>query len=78
MDDEAKWKKRFQLFMAARLFGVATVLAGVVFMFSDLLREGGWPALGGVLIAVGLIDAFFAPKLLRKHWEQEDSEDRRG
>ena len=77
MNDEAKWKKRFQLFMAARLFGAATVVAGVVIMFSDLLREGGWPAVGGVLVAVGLIDALVAPKLLKKHWEQEDSGDAR-
>jgi len=72
MADEAKWKQRFRLFMAIRLFSLATVFAGVAVMFTDLLRDGGWPAVGAILIAVGVIDAVFAPKLLRKHWDRED------
>lgn len=72
MDDEAKWKQRFQLFMAIRLLGLATVFAGVAIMFTDLVSEGGWPAFGAVLIAIGVVDAVVAPKLLRKHWQAED------
>ena len=72
MVDETVWKKRFAVFMAARLFGLLTFLAGVAIFFSDVLRPGGWPALGSVLIIVGIIDAVFAPKLLKKHWEQVD------
>ena len=72
MVDEAVWKKRFGLFMAARLFGLLTFLAGVAIFFSDVLRPGGWPALGSVLIIVGIIDAVFAPKLMKKHWERID------
>ena len=64
MDDEAKWKRRFHLFMAARLFGLATFLAGVAVYFTDLLRDGGWPLVGILLIVVGLADAVVAPKLL--------------
>ena len=74
MDDEARWKRRFQTFMAIRLFGLATVFAGVAIMFTDLLRDGGWPAVGAVLVAVGVIDAVIAPKLLRKQWERDDSQ----
>ena len=72
MDDEAKWKRRFHLFMAARLFGLATFLAGVAVYFTDLLRDGGWPLIGIILIIVGLIDAVVAPKLLKKIWDRED------
>jgi hypothetical protein len=72
MDDEAKWKRRFHLFMAARLFGLATFLAGVAVYFTDLLRDGGWPLVGVILILVGLADAVVAPKLLRKIWDKED------
>ena len=72
MDDEAKWKRRFHLFMAARLFGLATFLAGVAVYFTDLLRDGGWPLVGIILIIVGLIDAVVAPKLLKKIWDRED------
>ena len=78
MVDEAVWKKRFGLFMAARLFGLLTFLAGLVIIYSDLLRPGGWPALGSVLVIFGIIDAVFAPKLMKKHWDRIDSEDRPG
>ena len=74
MDDEAKWKRRFHLFMAARLFGLATFLAGVAVYFTDLLRDGGWPLVGSILILVGLADAVVAPKLLRKIWDKEDAD----
>lgn len=74
MDNEAKWKRRFQLFMAIRLFGLATVFAGIAIIFTDLLREGGWPAVGAVLVAVGVIDAVIAPKLLKTQWDREDAQ----
>lgn len=72
MVDEATWKKRFGLFMLARLFGLLTLIAGVAIFFTDLLRPGGWPAVGSVLIIMGLIDALVAPRLLKKHWERAD------
>ena len=72
MADEALWRRRFLIFMAARLFGLLTFLAGIAIAYSDILREGGWPALGAILAIMGAIDAVFAPKLLKKHWEQED------
>ena len=72
MVDEATWKKRFGLFMLARLFGLLTFIAGAAIFFTDVLRPGGWPALGSVLIIMGVIDAVVAPKLLKKHWERAD------
>ncbi len=73
MVDESVWKKRFGLFMTARLIGLATFLAGVAIIYSDLLRPGGWPALGSILVIFGIIDAVFAPKLMKKHWQRLDS-----
>lgn len=78
MVDEATWKKRFGLFMAARLFGLTTFIAGVAITYSDLLRPGGWPALGSVLIIFGIIDAVFAPKLMKMHWQRLDSQESGG
>ena len=72
MDDEAKWKRRFYLFMAARLLGLATFFAGIAIMFTDFLREGGWPAVGAVLVVLGVIEAVAAPRLLKKQWDRED------
>ncbi len=73
MADESVWKKRFGLFMAARLFGLLTFLAGVAITYSDVLRPGGWPAVGSLLIIFGLLDAIVAPKLMKKHWQRLDS-----
>ena len=70
--DEALWKRRFAVFMAARLFGLAMFLAGIAIAFSDLVREGGWPLVGGLLAIMGALDAVFSPKLLKKYWAEED------
>ena len=73
MPDEAEWKRRFLVFMLVRLFGLLTFLLGLAIVFTDLLREGGWPQVGAILVIVGAIDAAFAPKLLKKQWDREDA-----
>jgi len=73
MTDEALWKKRFQTFALVRLFGLGTFLFGVFTALTDIVREGGWPLLGGILAIVGALDAVFAPRLLKKAWEAEDA-----
>lgn len=74
MDDELLWKRRFLLFMGARLFGIAVLLLGAAIAFSDLLREGGMPVVGAIVAIMGALDALFAPRMLKKVWDQEDSE----
>lgn len=74
MADQDIWKRRFYTFMGVRLFGLATFILGIVVMYTDLLRQGGWPAVGAILVVIGTIDAVFAPKLLKKLWEQQDRE----
>lgn len=76
MADDDLWRHRFFVFMLTRLFGVATFFLGLAIIYTDFLREGGWPAVGAILAIVGTIDAVFAPKLLRKLWEQQDRERR--
>ena len=79
MDDELLWKRRFLMFMGARLFGLAMFMLGIAIAFSDLLREGGMPVVGGIVAILGALDAVFAPRMLKKVWDQEDSAaDRRG
>ena len=72
MADDALWRRRFLIFMLARLLGTLIFLAGIAIAYGDLVREGGWPALGAIIASIGAIDAVFAPKLLKKHWDQED------
>ena len=76
MADEDLWRRRFQLFVLVRLFGLATFLVGIAVMYTDLLRQGGWPAIGAFLAIMGALDAVFAPKMLKKLWEQQDREGR--
>ena len=72
MKDEDLWRRRFQLFMAIRLFGLLTFLLGIAIAFSDLVRPGGWKLLGGILAVIGVIDAVLAPRILKKGWERLD------
>jgi hypothetical protein len=72
MKDEELWKKRFQIFAAIRLFGVATFLLGLAIAFSDLVRPGGWKFLGGILVVIGVVDALVAPRVLKRGWERLD------
>lgn len=72
MRDEELWKKRFQIFAAIRLFGVATFLLGLAIAFSDLVRPGGWKLLGGILVVIGVVDALVAPRVLKRGWERLD------
>jgi len=76
MADEDLWRRRFQLFVLIRLFGLATFIVGITVIYTDLLREGGWPAVGAILAIMGALDAVFAPKMLKKVWEQQDQDGR--
>lgn len=76
MADDDLWRRRFFVFMLTRLFGVATFFLGIAIIYTDLLREGGWPGVGAIIVIAGIIDTVFAPKLLRKLWEQQDRERR--
>jgi hypothetical protein len=71
MDDEALWKRRFLIFTLVRLGGLAIFFLGVAVAFSDLARDGGWPAVGAVIAIVGLIDTVFSPRILKKMWERQ-------
>jgi len=72
MDDEALWKRRFLIFTLVRLAGLATFFLGIAIAFSDLVRDGGWPLVGVIVAIMGLIDAVFAPRILKLQWEREN------
>lgn len=72
MADEAIWKRRFYLYMGARLIGLFTFIAGIAITFTDIVREGGWPLVGAVIMVAGLVDMVVAPKLMKNHWRKED------
>ena len=71
MDDEAVWKRRFLVFTLVRLAGLAIFFLGIAIMFGDLVRVGGWPAVGAPIAVIGLIDAVFSAKIMKKIWERQ-------
>lgn len=70
-EDELVWKKRFHLFALLRLTGLAILFFGMAVMLTDLVRPGGWPVLGGILVAAGIIDAVVAPRILKRSWDKK-------
>ena len=76
MPDEELWKSRFEMFVFLRLIGMATFALGVVIAYTDILRPGGWPIVGLIVAIIGAIDAVFAPRMLKKVWEQQDRDRR--
>lgn len=72
-DNDQLWRTRFLAFTLVRLAGLALFLIGVAIAFSDLVRPGGWPLLGGLMAIAGAIDALFAPRVLKRAWERQDA-----
>ena len=59
-----------------RLGGLLFFFLGVAIMYTNLLREGGWPQVGAIVAIMGAIDSVFAPKLLKSAWDRKDEESR--
>ena len=76
MADEQTWKRRFYAFTAFRLGGLAVFFLGIAIAYSDLVREGGWPQVGAIVAILGVIDAIFGPRLLKKGWDDQDRQNR--
>ena len=71
MIDDAEWKRRFLVFSALRIAGLALFLLGVAIAFSDLLKPGGWPLLGGILAILGAVEAVLIGRILKKAWRDQ-------
>jgi hypothetical protein len=71
-NDEALWRKRLLMHSIVRLAGLAIFFLGIAIMYTDLLRLGGAPQLGAIVAIMGAVDALFAPRLLKKAWNEQD------
>jgi membrane protein implicated in regulation of membrane protease activity len=76
MDEDEVWRKRLLIYTLIRLGGLAIFFLGLAIFYTNLVRPGGWPQLGAVVAILGVIDAFFAPRLLKRAWDREDRQDR--
>ena len=71
MDDD-KARARLLAYTLVRAAGLAIFFFGIAIIYTDLLRPGGWPQLGAIIAICGVIDALFAPTLLKKSWDRQD------
>jgi hypothetical protein len=76
MDDDALWRNRLLVYSLVRFAGLAIFFLGLAIIYTNILRKGGWPQLGAVVAIMGAIDALFAPRLLKKAWDEKDRLDR--
>jgi len=74
MADDDLWRKRLLLYSLVRFGGLAIFFLGLAIMYTNLLREGGWPQVGAIVAIMGAVDALFAPRLLKKYWDERDRE----
>ncbi len=68
MDDKTA-QQRLLIYTLIRFIGLGVFFLGLAIMYSDLLRPGGWPQVGAIVAIMGAIDSMFAPRLLKKHWD---------
>ena len=73
MVDEATARSRLFTYTAVRAVGLAIFVVGVAIMYTDLVRPGGWPQIGAIVALMGALDGIFAPRLLKKRWDEADS-----
>jgi hypothetical protein len=71
MDDDVA-RRRLLLYSLVRFGGLAIFYLGLAIFSTDLLRPGGWPQVGAIVAIMGVIDALFAPRLLKKAWDEQD------
>jgi hypothetical protein len=71
LDDQTA-QKRLLLYSVVRAGGLAIFFLGIAIIYTDLARRGGWPQLGAIVAITGVIDAMFAPRLLKRAWDEQD------
>ena len=71
MDDNTA-RNRLLVYSLVRFGGLAIFFFGIAIMYTNVLRPGGWPQIGAIVAILGVVDAMFAPRLLKKAWDQQD------
>ena len=71
MDDDVA-RRRLLLYMLVRFAGLLVFFLGIAIMYSDLVRPGGWPQVGAIVAILGVIDAIFAPRVVKRAWDEKD------
>ena len=75
MDGDEVFRRRLLLYSLVRFGGLLIFFLGLAIIYTNLLRPGGWPQVGAVVAILGVLDAFFAPRLLKRSWDDKDRQD---
>lgn len=70
--DEDTARRRLLLYTLVRFAGLLIFFLGLAIIYTNLLRRGGWPQVGAIVAIMGVIDAMFAPLLLKRAWDEQD------
>jgi membrane protein implicated in regulation of membrane protease activity len=70
--DDATARRRLLLYTLVRAGGLAIFFLGIAIIYTNLVRPGGWPQVGAIVAIIGVIDAMFAPRLLKRAWDEQD------
>ncbi len=76
MDDEQVWRQRLLTYSALRFGGLVIFFIGIAIAYTGLVRKGGWPQAGAIVAIVGVLDALFLPRIVKRGWERQDQEHR--
>jgi Na+-driven multidrug efflux pump len=71
MDDDIA-RRRLLVYSFVRVAGLAIFFLGIAIMYTGIIRPGGWPQVGAIIAILGAIDTVFAPRLLKKAWDEQD------
>ena len=75
MDGDEVFRKRLLIYSLVRFGGLLIFFLGLAIIYTNLLRPGGWPQVGAAVAILGVLDAFFAPRLLKRSWDEQDRPD---
>ena len=70
--DEDTARRRLLIYTLVRFAGLLVFFLGIAIIYTNLLRPGGWPQVGAIVAIMGVIDAMFAPVILKKAWDEQD------
>jgi len=71
-ENDDLWRKRLLIYTLVRFSGLLIFFLGVAIIYTGLVRPGGAPQLGAVVAIGGVIDSFFAPRLLKRVWDRKE------
>ena len=73
-DRERLAKSRWQTLQLLRFTGIVVMILGMWIWAGDILRPGGWPAVGIPLLALGAFEALVLPVMLARRWKSPPQE----